>query len=76
MRRSIMRTKPLIVRLKEIWERNKEEPDFSKFLNKKEEEGDNKTLKEKAVEASNKRTEIAGTHNTAWMPLTKEKDDA
>ena len=36
-----MRTKPLIVRLKEIWERNKEEPDFSKFLNKKEEEGDN-----------------------------------
>jgi len=71
-----MRTKPLIVRLKEIWERNKEEPDFSKFLNKKEEEGDNKTLKEKAVEASNKRTEIAGTHNTAWMPLTKEKDDA
>jgi len=71
-----MRTKPLIVRLKEIWERNKEEPDFSKFLNKKEEEGDNKTLREKAVEASNKRTELSGTHNTAWMPLTKEKDDA
>ena len=71
-----MRTKPLIVRLKEIWERNKEEPDFSKFLNKKEEEGDNKTLREKAVEASNKRSEIAGTHNTKWMPLTKEKDDA
>ena len=76
MRRSIMRTKPLIVRLKEIWERNKEEPDFSKYINKKEEEGDNKTLREKAVEASNKRTELSGTHNTKWMPLTKEKNDA
>lgn len=79
MRRSTMTekpNKPFIMRLKEIWERTKEEPDFSKYINKKEEEGDNRTLREKAVEASDKRTEIAGTHNTAWMPLTKEKDDA
>jgi hypothetical protein len=79
MRRSIMTEKsnePFIMRLKKIWDKYKEEPDFSKYINKKEEEGDNKTLREKAVEASNKRTEIAGTHNTAWMPLTKEKDDA
>jgi len=35
------------MRLKKIWERSKEEPDFSKYINKKEEEGDNNNNKEK-----------------------------
>ena len=30
------------------------------------------TLREKAVEASNKRTDISGEYNTEWKPITKE----
>ena len=31
------------------------------------------TLQEKAVEMSNRRTELSGEHNTKWMPLSVEK---
>ena len=30
------------------------------------------TLRKKAIEASNKRTEISGEYNTEWKPITKE----
>ena len=30
------------------------------------------TLREKAVEASNKRTDISGEYNTEWKPITGE----
>tara|TARA_B110000046_G_scaffold124593_1_gene131034 strand:+ start:182 stop:511 length:330 start_codon:yes stop_codon:yes gene_type:complete len=33
------------------------------------------TLREKAVEASNKRTELAAEHNTKWMPITSDDNE-
>ena len=33
------------------------------------------TLRKKAVEASNKRTDISGEYNTEWKPITKEVKD-
>lgn len=33
------------------------------------------TIREKAVEASNKRTELAAEHNTKWMPITSDDNE-
>ena len=33
------------------------------------------TLREQAVEASNKRTELSAEHNTKWMPLTSNDNE-
>tara|TARA_R110000765_G_scaffold240522_2_gene342834 strand:+ start:220 stop:549 length:330 start_codon:yes stop_codon:yes gene_type:complete len=33
------------------------------------------TLREKAVEASNKRTELSAEHNTKWMPITSDDNE-
>jgi len=33
------------------------------------------TLREKAVEASNKRTELAAEHNTKWMTITSDDNE-
>ncbi len=65
--------KPFIERLAKIYRENYVEPDWKKILNIKDKE--EKTLQQKAIEASNKRSEIAGTHNTEWMPLNKEDKD-
>ena len=65
--------KPFIERLKDIYNKTHVEPDWNSIINKEKEK---KTLQQKAIEASNKRSEIAGTHNTKWMPLNKEDEDA
>ena len=33
------------------------------------------TIREKAVEASNKRTELAAEHNTKWMPIISNDNE-
>jgi hypothetical protein len=33
------------------------------------------TLRKKAVEASNKRTELSAEHNTKWMPITSDDNE-
>jgi len=64
--------KTFIQRLKAIYDKTHVEPDWDSIINKDKEE---KTLQQKAIEASNNRSEIAGTHNTKWMPLNKEDED-
>jgi len=69
--------KTFIQRLKAIYDKTHVEPDWTSIINKeKEKKTVQKTLQQKAIEASNKRSEIAGTHNTKWMPLDKEDDNA